>query len=159
MARPRTPSGAPSALLLAILLLAAALGGCGEDSTESAADRATRPPETATTVVATSEAEAADPASTQGAGVTPAAAPTSAFGPTSAETDREALIALYNATDGENWTRNSNWLSDAPLGEWEDVSTDVDGRVTRLDIPTNELSGCVPGALRSRSDPGDLPFC
>ncbi len=29
--------------------------------------------------------------------------------------DRETLIALYNATDGENWERNHNWLSDVPF--------------------------------------------
>ena len=33
--------------------------------------------------------------------VAPATAPPAASG--SAETDREALVALYNATDGENW--------------------------------------------------------
>ena len=36
---------------------------------------------------------------------------------TSAETDREALIALYNAADGENWDDNDNWLSDESLDE------------------------------------------
>ena len=48
----------------------------------------------------------------------------------SAETDREALVALYNVTNGENWNESNNWLSDAPLGEWEGVTTDSDGRVT-----------------------------
>ena len=28
--------------------------------------------------------------------------------------DREALVALYNATDGPNWTNSTNWLSDEP---------------------------------------------
>ena len=32
-------------------------------------------------------------------------------------TDRTTLVALYNATDGPNWTNNENWLSDAPTGE------------------------------------------
>ena len=41
----------------------------------------------------------------------------------SAETDREALVAFYNATDGENWYGSDNWLSEAPLGEWEGVTT------------------------------------
>ena len=39
----------------------------------------------------------------------------------SAETDREALVALYNATEGEDWIFSNNWLSDAPLGEWKGV--------------------------------------
>lgn len=46
--------------------------------------------------------------------------------------DREALVALYNATDGPNWVNNENWLSDRPLGEWHGVDTDESGRVVRL---------------------------
>ena len=62
--------------------------------------------------------------STPGSGDTPTATdapeppaattPPAASG--SAETDREALVALYNATDGENWDESNSWLSDAPLG-------------------------------------------
>ena len=32
-----------------------------------------------------------------------------------AAAESAALTALYEATDGANWTRNDNWLSDAPL--------------------------------------------
>ena len=31
--------------------------------------------------------------------------------PTTPETDRQALIALYNATDGEDWRNSDNWLT------------------------------------------------
>ena len=48
------------------------------------------------------------------------------------ETDREALIALYNATDGENWYQNDNWLTGEPLDQWERVNTDDNGRVIEL---------------------------
>ena len=47
-----------------------------------------------------------------------------------ASPDCAALVALYEETDGDNWENNSNWLSDAPLGEWFGVTTDDDGRVT-----------------------------
>ena len=57
----------------------------------------------------------------------------------SAKTDREALAALYNATDGENWDGSANWLSDAPLGRWKGVTTNVDGRVTELTLETGEI--------------------
>ena len=72
----------------------------------------------------------------------PAAAerPLLTFGPTSAATDREALVALYNATDGPNWDNNENWLSDAPLDEWYGVTTNDDGRVTGLFLRENELN-------------------
>ena len=71
-----------------------------------------------------------------------------ACGPsTSPETDRAALAALYHGTDGANWLRNSNWLSDAPMGEWSGVTTDADGRVTKLNLAANELSGEIPPEL------------
>ena len=45
--------------------------------------------------------------------------------------DRAALVELYNATDGANWTNNTNWLSDEPMREWHGVVTDegTGGRV------------------------------
>ena len=36
--------------------------------------------------------------------------------------DRDALIALYDATNGSSWRNNTYWLSDLPLGEWFGVS-------------------------------------
>ena len=36
--------------------------------------------------------------------------------------DRDALIAFYNATDGPNWTDNTNWCSDEPLDTWYGVT-------------------------------------
>ena len=57
--------------------------------------------------------------------------------------DRAALVALYEATDGANWNRNANWLSDRPLWEWEGVKTDH-GYVTELQLTNNGLSGQIP---------------
>ena len=61
--------------------------------------------------------------------------------------DREALAALYEATDGENWTDNTNWLSDRPLGEWHGVEADATGRITSLQFFNNNLSGFLPPEL------------
>ena len=65
----------------------------------------------------------------------PAATPT----PSPGDLDRAVLVALYNATDGPNWENNSNWLSDAPIGEWHGVTTDNRGRVTSLHLIGNRL--------------------
>ena len=65
----------------------------------------------------------------------------------SVETDRAALEAIYHATGGEHWTDSTNWLSDAPLGEWHGVSTDAAGRVTELDLIENGLKGTIPEAI------------
>ena len=62
-------------------------------------------------------------------------------------TDRAALAAWYNATNGNSWRDDTNWVSSRPLGEWHGVSTDADGRVTELDLRDNQLSGSIPSEL------------
>ncbi len=64
-----------------------------------------------------------------------------------ASTDRAALIALYNATNGPNWSRKTNWLSNQALDNWFGVNTDGDGRVTEIDLSNNNLNGELPAAL------------
>ena len=58
-----------------------------------------------------------------------------------------ALHALYNATDGANWTKSDNWFSDAPLSDWHGIKTDDDGRVTEIYLIGNNLDGEIPAAL------------
>ena len=69
----------------------------------------------------------------------------------SAVDDRAALVAFYHATSGDNWDNNDNWLSEARLGEWYGVKTDDKGRVTDLDLHTNDLSGHIPPELGNLS--------
>ena len=76
------------------------------------------------------------------AGPTPAESPTS----TPAE-DRAVLVALYHGTDGANWTRNHNWLSEAPLDAWYGVVTARTGQVTALLLHQNRLAGTIPPEL------------
>ena len=137
------------------LALTAALAACGSDEPSGV----TGPDRTASTPTETPASPAQTPI-TPGSGDTttateaPATAPAPApptLGPTSAETDREALVALYNSTDGENWSKSFNWLSDAPLGEWQGVRTNDDGRVTDLVLWGNDLSGEIPAELGSLS--------
>ena len=61
--------------------------------------------------------------------------------------DRAVLVALYDATDGANWENNTNWLSNAPMGEWYRVTTDGHGRVTQLYLGGNQLTGEIPAEL------------
>ena len=63
------------------------------------------------------------------------------------------LIAFYEATGGQSWNDNTNWLSEAPISEWYGVTTNPGGRyVTRLDLSENELWGTIPPEL------GNLPY-
>ena len=64
---------------------------------------------------------------------------------------RVILAALYEATDGPNWTNSLNWLTDAPLEDWHGVDTDASGRVTRLYFRGNGLAGPIPSELGSLS--------
>lgn len=59
---------------------------------------------------------------------------------------REALIALYKATDGDNWTNNENWCSDKPITEWYGIYI---RRQNELNIALgfNNLRGHIPNEI------------
>ena len=79
--------------------------------------------------------------------LTPSAGPPVPEPSTDANTDRATLVALYNATGGPSWTDNTNWLTDAPIGEWHGVTTGNGGRVTELELHENGLTGRMPSEL------------
>ena len=140
--------------LVSVILALALTAACGSDepSGVTGPDRtASTPTETPASSARTASTPVPSPTVTDAPGTAAATAPPAVSG--SAETDREALVALYNATNGENWFRSDNWLSDAPIGEWYGVTTNDDGRVTVLYLPTLGLSGEIPAEL----DPS-LPF-
>lgn len=60
---------------------------------------------------------------------------------TEAQSERDILIAFYNATNGDNWTNNENWCTDAPLEDWYGVRLSQDGYVISIDLQNNNLSG------------------
>ena len=69
--------------------------------------------------------------------------------PPDAAADRAALEAFYDATGGASWTADTNWKTSAPLGDWHGVTTDASGRVTRLELGDNGLTGSIPSTLGS----------
>ena len=58
--------------------------------------------------------------------------------------DRATLLALHNATHGDGWVDDSNWLSDKPLATWRGISIDSNGRVEGIDLSENGLLGNLP---------------
>ena len=50
------------------------------------------------------------------------------------DSDRAALMKLYDATNGPGWTNSDGWGTDAPLRTWYGVVTDGVGRVVSLDL-------------------------
>ena len=71
--------------------------------------------------------------------------------PTITTTDRDVLIALYQATNGASWSNRTNWLTEGPLENWYGVTTDENGRVTDLTLSENELGGTIPPELGNLS--------
>jgi Leucine-rich repeat (LRR) protein len=58
----------------------------------------------------------------------------------------QALVALYNSTNGASWTTNTNWLQDDQPCFWHGVNC-VNGLLTELLLSDNNLSGTIPAEL------------
>ncbi len=58
----------------------------------------------------------------------------------------EALVALYNSTDGPGWTNSTNWLVTNTPGNWHGVTVES-GHVTILNLGYNQLSGSISSEL------------
>jgi Leucine-rich repeat (LRR) protein len=63
---------------------------------------------------------------------------------TPAQIDSLALVALYDSTDGANWTDNTNWLSDSTISTWKGITIGDSGRVTEIYLRQNKLDGTIP---------------
>ncbi|WP_299440813.1 T9SS type A sorting domain-containing protein [uncultured Aquimarina sp.] len=61
--------------------------------------------------------------------------------------DRQALIGLYNDTNGKDWLRNTNWLT-GPMETWEGVKVE-NCRVTGLSLSSNNMDGTIPSSFKN----------
>ena len=59
----------------------------------------------------------------------------------------DALVALYNSTDGDNWNNNSGWLDTCDVCQWYGVNCTGTGHVNAVDLRNNNLSGTLPSQL------------
>ena len=81
-----------------------------------------------------------------------------------AEETNSVLLALYNATDGDNWHDNTGWFSDQPVNQWFGVVTggverrdpDASPFVKQLRLSENNLTGEIPPQLSKLSRLYDL---
>lgn len=53
----------------------------------------------------------------------------------------ERLRRLYEDTGGPDWTDNTNWCTEKPIGEWYGITVDAYGNVTGIDLSSNNLTG------------------
>jgi len=77
--------------------------------------------------------------------------------------EREALIALYNATNGDSWNRNENWKTGgvfSPPGTentWAGITCDAaNTTIIRISLPSNNLNGTIPVEIGNFSNLDDL---
>ena len=67
------------------------------------------------------------------------------FGQCDPVIDSLALVALYDATNGDNWLDNTNWLEEGqPISIWDGVTTTSEGCVLRLQLSNNNMVGELP---------------
>jgi Leucine-rich repeat (LRR) protein len=66
-------------------------------------------------------------------------------------TECEALVALYNSTDGDNWDYNRRWLKNNTPCSWYRV-TCRGGHVSNIDLWFNDLTGTIPTELGNLSN-------
>jgi len=66
--------------------------------------------------------------------------------------DSLALVALYNHTQGWSWYNANNWLDvNQPISNWHGISMN-NGRVSRIDLPNNNLVGSIPMEMNDLSE-------
>jgi len=66
------------------------------------------------------------------------------------QTECETLVALYEASDGENWTDNTNWLVTNTPCSWYGITCD-EGNVSNLELSLNNLTGLIPPEISNLS--------
>lgn len=67
-----------------------------------------------------------------------------------AQQDYDALVAIYNDLDGNNWTTKTNWLS-GNVSTWFGVNVEF-GRVVKIELPFNKLSGRIPSEIKNLTE-------
>ena len=71
------------------------------------------------------------------------------------QSERDALVALYNATGGDNWTDNTNWLgAEGTECTWFGVTChDDENNLRHLSLRNNNLIGTIPPELGDLARP------
>ncbi|WP_132011654.1 hypothetical protein [Flavobacterium sp. 90] len=67
------------------------------------------------------------------------------------QSEKEALKALYDSTNGSKWTNKTGWDFSTPVTSWNNTTktgwfgiTVTNGQITSLNLGTNNLNGFIP---------------
>ena len=77
------------------------------------------------------------------------------------QAERDALVALYNSTDGPNWVDHTNWNTTNPVSTWFGVTVaNIGGteHVTQVIIEFNNLTGTIPSEIGNLTEMTFLDF-
>eukprot|EP00985_Skeletonema_marinoi_P011371 scaffold5398_cov70-Skeletonema_marinoi.AAC.3 len=58
--------------------------------------------------------------------------------------ERPSLEAIYNETDGQNWSNKAGWMNEIDHCKWHGITCDGDGFVMSIDLRDNNLVGQFP---------------
>ncbi|WP_026450266.1 T9SS type A sorting domain-containing protein [Aequorivita capsosiphonis] len=75
--------------------------------------------------------------------------------------ERDALMALYNSTNGQNWVNNTNWGSGESVSTWHGITVENIGgtdHVKSLDLSYNNLVGSIPNEIGNLTELEFLAF-
>ena len=132
------------ALSFAILFTLFLLAGCGTD--------ADSPPQATPIAGNTAVGDITNPDTGTSATATPNA--TGGFDCASVNqipsAECQALVALYNSTNGPNWADNSGWLASNNPCNWLGIDC-TDDHVSHINLLYNQLTGILPPELGSLS--------
>ena len=74
------------------------------------------------------------------------------------KTECQALLDLYNSTDGPNWLNRSGWNDNDTPCSWFGIKCD-NGQVVNLELRENGLNGSLPNSLGNLNNLSSLSFC
>jgi Leucine-rich repeat (LRR) protein len=76
---------------------------------------------------------------------------------TAPQTEVDALVALYNSTNGAQWNDNTNWLVGDPCdNSWFGITCDNSSGIKFIILFRNNLTGTIPSELGNLTNLGIL---
>src|SRR5262249_43026734 len=69
--------------------------------------------------------------------------------------DSLALVDLYNSTNGPNWRKHTNWLTEKPVKTWYGITV-TGTNVTSVLFYNNNLKGNIPLSLSNLTNLTEL---
>ena len=64
--------------------------------------------------------------------------------------EKQALLELYAATNGDHWNNNTNWLKNNNVSSWHGITTEIvngEKHITQIHLSHNNLDGYIPDEI------------